>query len=287
MNFPKPTVILMSSLIVSITMEQGLGLLPQLIHSRLPLSFDNDSMHSSLKDCDSGWGRRQFLWSCLSVLTIVPPLSIAFLPSFANAACLEGDPSPDCIGIYKERIDPDSVCIQSPQALDKCAPGLRYVKPPDYPKNYREARREMMALQKSSLTLEGSIMEGDLTGAGIILLRILPRVRASGEVAVESLLGNDVSDSGNGGGKDNGRLGRRKTASTQKRQKVDYVISGMRAESLQAELLNALGGCDVMIGQALRGDLGSITAAQIDIVSELRDINRFFGDLMKTLPDLP
>jgi len=95
------------------------------------------------------------------------------------------------------------------------------------------------------------------------------------------------SDSGNGGGKDNGRLGRRKTVSTQKRQKVDYVISGMRAESLQAELLNALGGCDVMIGQALRGDLGSITAAQIDIVSELRDINRFFGDLMKTLPDLP
>lgn len=53
-----------------------------------------------------------------------------------NAACLPGDVSPDCIGVYKLPLD-DAVTsyIDTPEHLAKHAPDMRWVPLTEYPKS--------------------------------------------------------------------------------------------------------------------------------------------------------
>ena len=58
----------------------------------------------------------------------------------SNAACLPGDVSPDCIGVYKLPLD-DAVSsyIDTPEHLAKNAPDLRWVPMPEYPKSVSQS----------------------------------------------------------------------------------------------------------------------------------------------------
>lgn len=183
------------------------------------------------------------------------------LPQSLNAACLMGDTSPDCIGVYKMPMDDQALTyVDTPEKLAKFAPDVRWVPPVRYPKSYSEAKRELDSLQKRCAALDGLVLGGNLTKVGIEILDMVPRLTVDGRVVIQDL--NDAK------------------ASTG----VDLSMKAYRAESAHVELLNKLGQCDILIGQALGGQLGAPAPAQIQILSDVKEVNALFEEFMNSIP---
>jgi hypothetical protein len=100
------------------------------------------------------------------------------------------------------------------------------------------------------------ILKGDLTEAGVELLAMSPRVTVAGRKIIQTL-----------------------------ESKEEFSMKAMRVQDAHYNLMAALGGCDICIGQAIGGRLGSITAAQIMILEEVRDADQGFKELFRALPD--
>eukprot|EP00545_Synedropsis_sp_CCMP1620_P008306 CAMPEP_0119003472 /NCGR_PEP_ID=MMETSP1176-20130426/582_1 /TAXON_ID=265551 /ORGANISM="Synedropsis recta cf, Strain CCMP1620" /LENGTH=204 /DNA_ID=CAMNT_0006955081 /DNA_START=14 /DNA_END=624 /DNA_ORIENTATION=+ len=151
----------------------------------------------------------------------------------SQAACLQGDTSPDCIGYYKVPLD-DAILpyIGSPEKLEQFAPGVRWVPPIEYPKNYKDATAELEPLRKKCAALNDIILAGNLTQAGIEVLGILPRITVAGRVIVKSLSESKSTSS------------------------ADVGLRALRVESAYTDLTSKLNSMDIMIGQGIRGDLG-------------------------------
>jgi hypothetical protein len=64
----------------------------------------------------------------------------------------------------------------------------------------------------------------------------------------------------------------------------DLGLRSLRVEDSLTELSAKLYSVDVMIGQTLRGDMGSLTAGQIQILNELREANILFDELLQAIP---
>jgi hypothetical protein len=188
--------------------------------------------------------------------------TLIILPKNANAACLMGDTSPDCIGVYKMPMDDRALgYVDTPEKLATFAPDVRYVPPVPYPKSYTEAKSELDSLQKRCAALDGLVLRGNLTEVGVEILAIIPRLTVDGRVMIQDL--NDA-----------------KVISG-----VDMSMKAYRAESAHVELLNKLGQCDILIGQALAGQLGAPAPAQIQILSDVKEANELFNEFMKSIPD--
>ena len=93
--------------------------------------------------------------------------------------------------------------------------------------------------------------------AGTEILGVVPRITVSGRVIIGALK--------NGGS--------------------DLSMKAYRSEVSHTELLAKLGSCDIMIGQAIDGQLGSLTVAQIQILEELKEVDSDFSDFMKAIPE--
>ena len=179
----------------------------------------------------------------------------------AHAACLMGDTSEDCIGMYKMPLDDEVLpFVDTAEKLTKFAPGIRWVPPVEYPKSYLDARTEMLSLRDSVSSLSDVVLKGKLVEAGSLLLGIIPRVTVTGRVMIQVL-------------------------EETKGRKEDLSLRAMRLASAHTELLGILGQCDVIFGQALSGQLGSTTFAQIQILSELREANAVFDELIRAFPE--
>lgn len=177
-------------------------------------------------------------------------------PKQSHAACLPGDTSIDCIGVYKVPIDNNiKNMVGTPEQLAKYAPDLRYVPPIESPKNYKEAKEEILSLKDDVYGLTSLVSKGDLTSAGVEILRIVPRITVAGRAVILSL-GSDEK----------------------------FSMKAYRSDVAHTELLASLGSVDVMIGQSMAGQLGSITAAQIQILEELRNANESYDELVKAIP---
>ena len=120
------------------------------------------------------------------------------------------------------------------------------------------ARQELSELQTQVSNLKDVILHGELTSAGTALLAIVPRITVAGRVAVDSMKNTS--------------------------QKEDLSMKAYRAEVAHYELLIALGSCDIIIGQGIRGDTGSITMTQIQVMQDLKDANERFTELMNAVP---
>jgi hypothetical protein len=181
----------------------------------------------------------------------------------AQAACLMGDTSPDCIGVYKLPMDDRALSfIDTPEKLLMNAPDLRWVPPVQYPKTYKSARDELNPLQQRCMGLNDIVLKGDLTKAGTELLGILPRLTVAGRVVVQTLV--EAKSKNNG---------------------VNLSMKAYRAEVAHTELLNKLGQCDILIGQAISGQLGVMAPAQLHILSDLREANALFDEFLRSIPD--
>lgn len=203
--------------------------------------------------------RRQ-LFHQLFRSTVVSINGIAAV-SPAYAACLMGDTSEDCIGMYKMPLDDEVLpFVDTAEKLTKFAPGIRWVPPVEYPKTYLDARTEMLSLRDSVSSLSDVVLKGQLVEAGSLLLGIIPRVTVTGRVMIQVL--EDT-----------------------KGKKEDLSLRAMRLASAHTELLGILGQCDIIFGQALSGQLGSTTFAQIQILAELREANTVFDELIRAFPE--
>lgn len=196
-----------------------------------------------------------------------PPL-LGQPSNVANAACLSGDTSADCIGVYKMPIDDAALpYVETPEKLARYAPDIRWVPPVSYPSGYKEALAELCDLRERCKLLDSLVLGGKLESAGVEILGIMPRVTVAGQVVVAALLEKGISQKKGGGGNEG-----------------DLSMRAYRAEVAMTELLTRLGQCDIEIGQGLRGDLGALTPAQIQILSTVREANTAFEEFLKAIP---
>lgn len=229
--------------------------------SHVLLLFSSSNPHNGdnghKKNTTNIVNRRQTLIQLILQPSILGITTVASLPTQNQAACLPGDTSMDCIGVYKVPID-EAIkgMIDTPEQLAKFAPGLRWTEPIEYPKNYKVAKDEILDLQSKVQELIPIVSKGDLTSAGVELLRIVPRITVAGRVIIGSL--NNVKD---------------------------FSMKAFRAEVAHNELLASLGAVDVLIGQSFAGQLGSVTAAQIQILEELRSAIEHYDELIKAIPE--
>jgi len=122
---------------------------------------------------------------------------------------------------------------------------------------YKVAKEELAVLHdKLKSDVNRLILKGDFTEAGVELLAMVPRVTVAGRTIVQTL-----------------------------QSKNEFSMKALRAEDAHFELMAALGSCDIVIGQALAGRLGSITMAQIQILEDIRNADQGFNDLFRALPE--
>eukprot|EP00521_Asterionellopsis_glacialis_P013413 CAMPEP_0195308314 /NCGR_PEP_ID=MMETSP0707-20130614/38162_1 /TAXON_ID=33640 /ORGANISM="Asterionellopsis glacialis, Strain CCMP134" /LENGTH=301 /DNA_ID=CAMNT_0040372579 /DNA_START=439 /DNA_END=1347 /DNA_ORIENTATION=- len=241
---------------------------------------NNNHYDGNYDDLSRSMDRRKMMHAALmAVATTTTSSSILGMSKPSWAACLSGDTSEDCIGVYKMPID-DAVLsyVETPEILKKFAPDVRWVPQVQSPKNYADAYQDLNNMYMKSCDLEKWVLTGNLTKAGVDILEIVPRVTVSGRVIVSQLRQLqpqqgasliEVSNSGSLSGED----------------QQDWSMKSYRVDVALYELLILLGQTDIMLGQGLNGQLGALTAAQIQILQEVKDVKNTFTDLMKAIPD--
>lgn len=185
-------------------------------------------------------------------------------PETTKAACLPGDLSKECIGVYKVPID-DAVLpyVGTPEALQKFAPDLKYVPPVQKPSSFSSAIESLEAQRKAADDIQTVVSAGRLEEAGIKVLNLMPKVTTSGKLVVQT-----ISD----------RLDVNKST-----------IDEIRLTKLEDQynmVIGLWGECDVTIGQGLRGEMGVSAVAQLQILSSLRDATAALDDFLATVASL-
>lgn len=176
------------------------------------------------------------------VVALTTTTTCAGSSSVAHAACIPGDTSPDCIGVYKVPVD------SSRDMLKANAPQLNYdknVEPLSVPKSYQDALRVLSKQRLIANEISEAVAAGRLEEAGVKVLSMLPKLTMASRFIVSSF--------NNGGG---------------------TAVDGLRRSKLEGQLqeLEGLWGqLDVSIGQGIRGQLGVSAAAQIRILDELKE----------------
>lgn len=194
-------------------------------------------------------GRRQFFSQISKGIGGAVILSKTVLgPEAANAACLAGDLSRECIGVYKE------YGPISKENLQKFAPDMKYVPPVEIPSTIEAAIKMLSEQRKTADDVKDGVALGRIEEAGVKLLSLVPKLRAASERVMAS-----ASDTTPGG------------------------INEIRQIKLQDEFDQVFGSyfeVDVMIGQALRGQLGVSAVAQIQILASVKEANIDFDNLL-------
>lgn len=224
-----------------------------------------------------------------SLFSYLLSTSMATTSTLSNAACLSGDTSVDCIGTYKVPID-DAVLeyLESPEKLRTFAPDLRWVEPITGPKTYEEAIAEIQGASEYLARTNDLVLKGDLESAGKELLYIMPRITVSGGFIVNVLLGETISSTN-----DNDNNNARRRTSNDGSVKISKSVNlplqyakekGEGVQLALSQLLVALGQCDVLVGQGLRGDLGAPVVAQIQIREDLVECTKYLNELVSAIP---
>ena len=181
----------------------------------------------------------------------------------ANGACLPGDLSPQCIGVYKVPISDGFMksMVSTKEALKQFAPDLNFVPPIPAPKSSLDAWEILQAQRRAADDISSVVAAGRLEEAGIKVLNLLPRLTDAGRVLVDAA--ESAMDTNN--------------------RDDSTVIRDLRRQQLlnSFEMTEfAWRDVDLLLGQGLRGDLGVSAAAQLLILSELREANAALDDFL-------
>lgn len=142
--------------------------------------------------------RRQVI-SHLVPSSLLLLLSTTTNPDEADATCITGDDSPDCIGVYKEQIPPidnlgkASTITQSYGAFRPTAPPIITSSPTSMKEALGMLSDQLIALDEVT-QLISSLKNGvtvDLETAGVIVLRMLPKLVIAGWYIVATNTSND------------------------------------------------------------------------------------------------
>jgi len=229
---------------------------------------------------DATFTRRQ---SAKIAIQTLPILSLLFSSTStkASAACLSGDVSPTCIGVYKVPLDDDILhYVSSPEKLAQFAPDIKFVPPVSLPKDYEQAIKDVQSCETDIVeNLHAHVLNGKLEEAGIVVLSIVPKLTMAGRVIVDTLEQHSspaaLEDSSN-------VIFASSSASTTN----DLSMTSFRVESNLSSLLGSLQGLDIYLGQGLRGQMGVLTAAQIQLLPDVQDVIENYNDLKRSIPDI-
>lgn len=180
--------------------------------------------------------RRQLL--SLSLGSAAPTWLLLLHGDAALATCLTGDEAVDCIGVYKDQL-PDATA-DTRDTLEQSYGAFRPDRPPVVLPNPRSLDEAVGTLRDQLLALddvERLLSAGKLEDAGVVVLRVLPRLTLAG---------------------------RRLVAETQD--------SVPRIRQTAVEAIALASELDDCIGKALRGNLGSTTVAQLALLSDVRAV---------------
>lgn len=102
--------------------------------------------------------------------------------------------------------------------------------------------------------IKSSILSGSLLQGGLELLKVVPRISRAGKSLLSTYNGDTNS-----------------------------VAAGLRSQQMESqleEIIGLLGQVDVSIGQGIRGEMGSLTMAQLTILKDLQDAQNLMDDFM-------
>ena len=229
-------------------------------------NFDNDDHGGCWQSKHKTNIRRKLISFSLSMA-----MSQFFTISRANAACLPGDIREECIGVYKLPMDDAALpYVETPEKLQQYAPDLKFVEPIKYPNNYLMAISQLKEQRQNFDVVQENVARGDIKQAGLILLDILPKVTAAGRFIAKSY--NTAANNE-----------RNKSSDSDEAKTLD--MKSYRIEYALNECLGYLGETDVLIGQALRGELGVSAPAQLAILNQLGDARKEFDELLRVVPE--
>jgi len=235
---------------------------------------------------------------------------VAVSPQIANAACIQGDLRPECIGVYKVPNDGTiKEYIGTPELIKEFAPDLKYVDPIKPPKSIAEAIK-ILKEQKSIAQndIKTYVSQGKLEAAGTLLLETLPRINISGRYVVQevesriekknanaattiahknnnesSSTAGDSSSSSSSSTSMETTATTSASASTSTSSSTEDAIDELKMTMIenQYDLMNGYWGeTDIVIGQGLRGELGVSAVAQLTILSTLLDATCALDDFV-------
>ena len=150
---------------------------------------------------------------------------------------------------------------------------LQYVPPLLSPKSVQDALQILQAQRKALEDIQQVVMEGRFEEAGIKLLNVLPRVTTAGRLMVQFMSSSSSSPQASSGSSSS-------STSSSSSSAVVQELQQSRAQNQLDILLALLGQCDVTMGQGLRGEMGSVTMAQLSILSEVKDVIRALDDFV-------
>ena len=226
--------------------------------------------------------RQVFRNAAAALTTTLVSSSAAASPS--NAACLQGDLRPVCIGIYKVPID-DNILpyISTPEELHKFAPDLTYVPPIESPKSFESAMAILRAQRSTADDIKQQVLAGKLEEAGIKVLDLIPQVTTSSRKVFSDLetkiRTRGIASNNNNNNNNDVRI------PTDSETTVEEMAIEM-AENQMNYVQGYWGDCDITIGQGIRGELGMVTIAQLTILESLRDATCALDDYLVTAESL-
>ncbi|GAX25361.1 hypothetical protein FisN_5Lu459 [Fistulifera solaris] len=115
------------------------------------------------------------------------------------------------------------------------------------------ARSSLIEQRQRIDTVRSNILSGNLVQGGLELLKVVPKINKAGK----SLIPMDIDGSS--------------------------AVSGLIVQRMEAQLeeINGLlGQADVSIGQGMRGEMGSVTVAQLTIIRDLQDAQNLLDDFL-------
>jgi hypothetical protein len=174
-----------------------------------------------------------------------------------HAACLPGDVRAQCIGVYKVPID-DNVLpyVQTPEALKKFAPDLKFVEPIKLPPSLQSAFEILESQRLAADDIQSVVSAGRLEEAGIKVLNLIPKITTAGRLVLLSV-----------------RQQQSKTTTIDSSSSIDVVneLQYSKIDDLFNTMVGLWSESDIVIGQGLRGEMGVSAVAQIQILDSVKD----------------
>eukprot|EP00587_Corethron_hystrix_P000715 CAMPEP_0113297490 /NCGR_PEP_ID=MMETSP0010_2-20120614/328_1 /TAXON_ID=216773 ORGANISM="Corethron hystrix, Strain 308" /NCGR_SAMPLE_ID=MMETSP0010_2 /ASSEMBLY_ACC=CAM_ASM_000155 /LENGTH=240 /DNA_ID=CAMNT_0000150383 /DNA_START=177 /DNA_END=899 /DNA_ORIENTATION=+ /assembly_acc=CAM_ASM_000155 len=179
----------------------------------------------------------------------------------AQAACLPGDLSKECIGVYKVPLSDavESEWLTNKETLYTYAPDIRYIdvqKQVKQPETIAEAKKQLKSERVKIKFIREYVLDGELEEAGLLILSLIPTV-TSAALKIQ----NYVED---------------KTSEEYQAQKE------LRKFQTSYEILLAeWSGIDIELGMAIRGQRGVTAVAQIEVLEYLKEATVALDDFIK------
>jgi hypothetical protein len=251
--------------------------------NHLPTTPVLSSPLSSPLEISSVCNRRQWMAALVATTTTTTATTMAVLLSTqpANAACLQGDLRPECIGVYKVPMD-DRILpyVSTPEALRKFAPDLQWVAPIPPPQTLDMAWDLLEAQRLAANDIYHVVQQGRLEEAGIKILNLIPIVTTTCHMILEDALIQVAQSNAALRARQQQQEQELRTDNSSNSDSALMTLASNRLETQCALALGLWGETDIMVGQGIRGDLGVSAVAQLQLLTQLEEATAALDDFV-------